>query len=64
MALAEQIQQAEQLESAGQWRRAAQQWLVVYDKTHCETERARICRRRDDCMRRSRGHRSLADRTG
>lgn len=64
MALAEHIQRAERLESAGQWRRAAQQWLVVYDKTRCETERAVICRRRDDCMRRSRGHQPSAARVG
>ncbi|HBC7422635.1 TPA: PerC family transcriptional regulator [Serratia marcescens] len=64
MALAEHIQRAERLERAGQWRRAAQQWLVVYDKTYCEVERAVICHRRNDCMRRSRGRPVLADRTG
>ncbi|EHN8908230.1 PerC family transcriptional regulator [Enterobacter ludwigii] len=64
MALAEYIQRAECLESMGQWRRAAQQWLVVYDKTLCEVERENICRRRDDCMRRSRGHQTPTARSG
>ncbi|CAI1210987.1 TPA: PerC family transcriptional regulator [Serratia liquefaciens] len=64
MALAEHIYYAERLESMGQWRRAAQQWLVVYDKTRCETEREVICRRRDDCMRRSRGQRLPSARGG
>ncbi|WP_394853102.1 PerC family transcriptional regulator [Serratia marcescens] len=63
MALTEHIQRAERLESAGQWRRAAQQWLIVYDQTRCETERAVICHRRNDCVRRSRERPAPAGRT-
>ncbi|WP_349826527.1 PerC family transcriptional regulator [Brenneria populi] len=43
---------AEKLEAQCLWRRAARQWLVVYDKMPSGELRDKIARRREKCINR------------
>ncbi|MBH3035795.1 PerC family transcriptional regulator [Serratia marcescens] len=54
--LASQIREAQRLEDAGYWRRAARQWLAAYDTCRDPDQREWLCRRRDACARRLREH--------
>ncbi|MFW7226932.1 MULTISPECIES: PerC family transcriptional regulator [unclassified Serratia (in: enterobacteria)] len=52
LSLAECIQEAERLETAGLWRRAERHWLLAYDLSRCPEQRAALSQRRSACVSR------------